>query len=314
MEAAPKGWNGQSFDLRHTSGCEGMSIPGASAVGLGSGKSNTEAIVSACPESYSAAKIADDLVLNGKSDWFLPSRDELNEMYLHRAGIGFQSSENGMVYSSSSFSADLVWAQVFTDYPAFKREGSQIPIRRNSMILRYIRPIRYVEFVDPFPTKPVGRSPIWRNPEQELPTWELAIMRSVESSTTPDTYLTVFFPSGDAFGSHPSRTVSINVSFSHDVPGGSSPVYQGLTCIGSVERCTTSAGLPIVSVSSDRYGTRFMGTDGDRFLNDFPKNNLDNGIPVVFWVRFVGGSSHTFISKDSGWIKVDLRSWPYQRT
>jgi len=313
MEAAPNRWNGLGGDLRYASGCYAMSIPGASAVGLGSGKSNTEAIVSACPESNIAAKIADDLVLNGKSDWFLPSRDELNAMYPHRAGIGIRIAENNQVYASSTFpNADTFAAQMFTtDSDTGFISGRQFSVERIEKYSYYVRPIRYVEYVDPFPTKPLGRSPIWKNSERELHKWELGIMRYLESSTTPDTYLAIWFPSGDSFGncSEPSQKVRFGIFFAHDM--GSSPVYRGIT--GSVERCSYSA-VNFVSVFSGRFGTQFFGTDGDRFLNDFPKGNLDNGVPVVFWVRLVGEHPHIGFRTDSGWIKVDLRSWPYQRT
>ena len=49
---------------------------------IGSGKNNTAVIVSSgCPEQTYAAKICDELILGGRSDWFLPSRHELNMMY-----------------------------------------------------------------------------------------------------------------------------------------------------------------------------------------------------------------------------------------
>lgn len=145
MEAAPNRWNGQWGDLRYVSGCYGMPIPGANAVGLGSGKRNTETIVSACPERNIAAKVADDLVLNGKSDWFLPSRDELNEMYPHRVGIGIRISENNQVYASSTFpNADTFAAQMFTDDSDTDfKSGRQFSTLRTAPYSYYVRPIRY---------------------------------------------------------------------------------------------------------------------------------------------------------------------------
>lgn len=147
MEAAPNRWNKQWGDIPHISGCYGLSIPGASAVGIGSGKRNTEAIVAACPESNIAARVADDLVLNGKSDWFLPSRDELNEMFPHRTGIGIRVSEDNQAYASSSFpSATTFWGQLFTDDSTLgNKAGQQFRPQRTAPYSYYVRPIRYGE-------------------------------------------------------------------------------------------------------------------------------------------------------------------------
>jgi len=59
-----------------TWGCEGTSIAGTSS-SVGSGQANTNAILAGCTTAGTAAKICDALVLNGKSDWYLPSEQEL---------------------------------------------------------------------------------------------------------------------------------------------------------------------------------------------------------------------------------------------
>ncbi|MBK6346528.1 MAG: hypothetical protein IPF68_11435 [Bacteroidales bacterium] len=46
-------------------------------------------ILAGCAEAGIAARICGDLVLNGFSDWYLPSIDELNKLYQNRARIGF---------------------------------------------------------------------------------------------------------------------------------------------------------------------------------------------------------------------------------
>jgi hypothetical protein len=79
------------------------SITSATGTALGTGNTNTITIVaSQGPGSY-AAKLCYDLVLNGYSDWYLPSREELNKLYLNRTIIGgfigngyWSSSENDL--------------------------------------------------------------------------------------------------------------------------------------------------------------------------------------------------------------------------
>ena len=85
---------------------------GAKATAVGTGAANTAAIVSACNELNTAAKMADNYTFNGYSDWFLPSQDELNLLYGKKSIVG------GFVnfsYWSSSEQGDQgnAWAQGF---------------------------------------------------------------------------------------------------------------------------------------------------------------------------------------------------------
>ncbi len=68
-------------------GCSGTSIAGTSTA-LGTGLANTTAIVNGCTSSISAAALCNNLSSGGYSDWYLPSRDELNKLYLNKTSIG----------------------------------------------------------------------------------------------------------------------------------------------------------------------------------------------------------------------------------
>ena len=82
-------------------GCYGLGIGGADRTAIGSGNQNTIDIISGCPTAGIAARLCADLVENGYSDWFLPSIEELNKLYLNQALIGGFS--NGNYWSSSEY-------------------------------------------------------------------------------------------------------------------------------------------------------------------------------------------------------------------
>lgn len=109
-------------------GCQGTSIPTGTAVGTGA--TNTAAIVASCGESSTAARVADALVLNGYDDWFLPSGDELGLIYTNLYAQGLGAWSGGYWSSSQSDASDSVrqafdsWGGVIWD-----RKSRSNPVR-----------------------------------------------------------------------------------------------------------------------------------------------------------------------------------------
>jgi hypothetical protein len=103
------------YDLDDLSrwGCKGTSIGGTSTA-LGTGHANTTAIVNGCSTAGIAARVCNDLVLNGYSDWYLPSKDELNKLYLNQVAIGNFDPEIPY-WSSSEYNATTAWFEDFFD-------------------------------------------------------------------------------------------------------------------------------------------------------------------------------------------------------
>lgn len=88
---------------------------------IGTGNANTNAIVAIYGAGNYAAKLCYDLVYGGYSDWYLPSKMELNKLYINRAAIrGFGI---GFYWSSSEYNTSESWYQLFdngTQYYLYK--------------------------------------------------------------------------------------------------------------------------------------------------------------------------------------------------
>lgn len=93
---------------------------GATATATGKGETNTNAIVTAQGPGNYAAKLCADLVIGAYTDWFLPSKDELNLMYKN-IGPGAPSPLTNIgnfagysYWSSSEFDDYYAWYQNFS--------------------------------------------------------------------------------------------------------------------------------------------------------------------------------------------------------
>ena len=90
-------------------GCYGTLIGGTSQ-DYNTGQANTTAIVNGCSEA-GAAKLCNDLVLNGYSDWYLPSYQEMGyirDSYLLIGGI----NPNAYYWTSSEVDLESAWASI----------------------------------------------------------------------------------------------------------------------------------------------------------------------------------------------------------
>jgi hypothetical protein len=107
FEAAPSGWSGTAADPIAALCTSATSVTGASGTAIGTGETNTNLFASSAACGASAADTATALVLGGKDDWFLPSFDELKEMFskLHKAAGGalggFNTASNTNYLSTS---------------------------------------------------------------------------------------------------------------------------------------------------------------------------------------------------------------------
>jgi hypothetical protein len=102
---------------------ESTLVPGGTATELGTGAANTAAIIAQNGAGSTAAGLARAYNGGGYDDWYLPSKDELNQLYVNRAAIGgFDTTAYPYHYWSSSeytysgvYDAGFAWFCDFND-------------------------------------------------------------------------------------------------------------------------------------------------------------------------------------------------------
>ena len=124
LEAAPS-------DQSQTNWCSNnINHLGVTATGIGSGMSNTTKARTTCTSG--AIYVAAEYSNNNKTDWYLPSLEELAQLYAQKTtGVGGFAA--GIYWSSSEDIAYVAWSQNFSDggqYDSFK------------YYTYYVRPVR----------------------------------------------------------------------------------------------------------------------------------------------------------------------------
>ncbi len=111
-----------------------LGVPGGNGTGIGFGKTNTDAIIDANGEGLYWALLCKDYTQGSYADWFMPSKDEIQELINVVSSISLSDS----IVSSSQYSsdnrfcwiADGAWTPT-RKYLSFGRDSYQtLPIRQ----------------------------------------------------------------------------------------------------------------------------------------------------------------------------------------
>jgi hypothetical protein len=118
-------------------GCNDLSILGADEQSIGSGLQNTQEIGNQCTETPIASSEALAYESEDFTDWYLPSYDELQEMY-YSIGQGSSNGNKGnfsnsWYWASSQANTDIAWSFSFTN-------GTTFNFYKSSVFM--IRPVR----------------------------------------------------------------------------------------------------------------------------------------------------------------------------
>ncbi|MBI5858998.1 MAG: DUF1566 domain-containing protein [Sphingobacteriales bacterium] len=113
---------------------------GATAQALGAGNANTNLIVANQGSGSYAAKLCADLVLDGYSDWYLPSWDELKKIYPNKTTVGgFSINATSFYWTSSEVVAltppnsGVFWVSFFNG------NSGQVNKNDNTLFVRAVR-------------------------------------------------------------------------------------------------------------------------------------------------------------------------------
>ena len=135
-EMAPKTWSGGASDPT-IAWCNVTGTNIAGATSNSDGSTNTTAMQAACTSG--AAVSARAYAGGGQSDWFLPSRDELNAMYNYKGSIvdtatyGFVGDVSAAYWTSTQYDATNAWTRALSN-------GSEYVFSKGST--KYVRPVR----------------------------------------------------------------------------------------------------------------------------------------------------------------------------
>ena len=93
---------------------------GATDTAIGTGRSNTDKIIAAIGNGNNAASLCRNLHDGGFNDWFLPSRNEVAEMFLHNSGLycAYWSSTE-VIHSPTYSNAILVGCYLGPNYSEY---------------------------------------------------------------------------------------------------------------------------------------------------------------------------------------------------
>ena len=237
----------------------------ATATWVGAGKQNTEAIVAIQGAGSYAAQLCNDLVLNGYSDWYLPSKDELPKILKNSDSIGGFSYDNYWTSTETSYNSNKVY------YYDFKYSFSDDTTKNMKYCVRAARNMNPVFF--------------------------LPVLTTTAITTITETTIKVGgYISTDGGQNITERGVCWNVNPNHTI--SNSKIKDGNTGRGSF-LCTVTGLIPSSIYYFRAYATTISGTsygNEDTFIviSDLPSTK------VITDITQTSAKSGGTVTKDGG--------------
>jgi hypothetical protein len=140
LEVAPSTWNGAQDPVNLALSAQTTTYVGTTAIGssLGTGYANTLALVANNSTAGYAITTCRAYTGGGKTDWFLPSYDELVLLYNNRTVTGIGPFVSSYYHSSSEWGPGA-----FGAYNAVYQMGTAVQAQSNKSSPAGVRPIRY---------------------------------------------------------------------------------------------------------------------------------------------------------------------------
>lgn len=234
---------------------------GATGSAVGTGQANTAAIVTVQGAGNYAAKLCDDLVLNGYSDWFLPSIEELHLMYDTLCKKGIADLAYGVYWSSTEYSNDIAWDMLYMN-------GMKLYVYKNGVY--DVRAVRSFKINTPPTLTTTAVSAITSNTAVSGGTITSTGSTSVtargvcwSTSTNPTIALPTKTLDGSGVGPFTSNITGLTAATKYYVKAYAT--NSAGTAYGSEVSFTTLAGgatLPTLTTTSVTYSTSNSGVSG----------------------------------------------------
>jgi hypothetical protein len=172
LEFAPADWNPRASAKW---GCEKVQITEADIRHPGGGGANTDQFLKQCLDFDNVFKLAANYRGGDKSDWYVPSATELNELckYARSQLVGRftdecdtngtlrEGFEPGIYWSSTQYGSTLADAQLFGPSEVLPRLSTGARTRLNKALVAFVRPIRSfcAGYCPTFPTTTIPNPP-----------------------------------------------------------------------------------------------------------------------------------------------------------
>lgn len=142
------------------------SVSGADGTTIGTGYQNTLDIIAQgnSTSTTSAAAYCRSLTISDYNDWFLPSKDELNQVYLSKTILAYAESTNA--WSSSEANSNQAFIQSFNNggQSSVSKATSftTIPVRIfSARVNKYPETSKIVRYGSPLPTQRIGNDDVY---------------------------------------------------------------------------------------------------------------------------------------------------------